>query len=80
MTKKFMEIKDWFEENEETIKLCCVGVGCELVCLVAGIAIGKSLEDIQISKGLEKCFEIDPTFKEHYANVIAEKHKNDILK
>lgn len=80
MTKKLEEIKDWFEEHEEAIKFSCLCVGCELTCAVVGIFLGSQLERKQIAKGLEQCFKNDPTFKEHYAKVIAETYKINIMK
>ena len=80
MTKKLEGIKDWFDEHEEAIKFSCVCVGCELTCTAVGILLGVQLEKKLVCKGLEQCFKIDPSFKEHYANVIAETYKNNIMK
>ena len=79
MTKKLKEFKNWIEEYEDEIKAGVIIAGSCIVCYAFGICTGKAARDIVLGKGLDECFKVDPTLKEHLVNAIAEASKKQMM-
>lgn len=79
MTKKLKEFKNWIEEHEEDITMGAIVVSGCFACYALGIFTGKTAEAMLISKGLDKCCEVDSTLKERLANAIAETYKKQMM-
>lgn len=61
--------------TKETLVLC----GCVMTSLILGYKIGKKVDSHELHVALSKCFEFDPTLKEHFTNTVSEQMKQRLL-
>ena len=75
--KKFDKVKEYIKEYE-----CEILLGASFACYGAaiGIVVGDKIATKRISKGLKKCFDVDPSFEEHFVCTVIRAFKADCLR
>lgn len=68
------------EEKKAGVAAACWTVGLTLLSGFVGYKLGYGMLKNNVNMGLHKCFETDPTLKEHLANAISNTLKDGLLK
>lgn len=75
--KKFDKVKEYYEEHKYEI-LLEVSFACYGAAI--GIVVGDKIATKRINKGLKKCFDVDPSFEEHFVSTVIRACKADCLR
>ena len=66
--KRKQTFREWVDENKNAL----IAGGCAGVAAMVGYKIGWKSHQYAISRGIEACWNLDPTLKEHMCKVALE--------